>query len=69
MGPGMEVQVFERKSLFGRRWYFRLVDTRNWETLSTSEGYNSARARNETAKRIAETIGCQMMPERRKARA
>lgn len=66
MGPGMEVQTFERRGLLGKRYYFRLVDTRNWETLSSSEAYNSRGAREKTAKRIADTIGCSIIPERRK---
>lgn len=66
MGPGLEVQTFERKKLLGRRFYFRIVDTGNWETVAASEGYNSAAARDKTARRLAGALGCPVVRERRK---
>jgi hypothetical protein len=68
MRPGLEIQTFERTRLLGKRWYFRIVDTGNWETLAPSEAYNSAAARNKTANRLAAAMGCQVVPERRKGR-
>ena len=66
MGTGIEVQTFERKGLLGRRFYFRIVDTGNWETLAPSEAYTRAGARDRTARRLAGLIGCAVIPERRK---
>lgn len=56
MGPGMEVQTFDGLTLFGRRWYFRVVDTGNWKTLAQSEGYNSRDARDRTARRFGPIV-------------
>jgi hypothetical protein len=66
MGPGLEIQTFERTKLLGKRWYFRIVDCGNHEKLTASEAYNSAAARNKTANRLAAAMGCQVVPERRK---
>lgn len=67
MGPGMEVQAFDGLTLFGRRWYFRIVDTGNWETLAPSEGYNSAAARDRTGKRLAKALGAPFVQGKRRA--
>lgn len=66
MGPGLEVQTFDRRGVLGKRWYSRIVDTRNWATLYSSEAYNSAQARSETAGRMGRALGCPVVPERRK---
>lgn len=65
MGAGMEVQTFNRLSLLGRRFYFRIVDAANWEVLAQSEGYTRPGARNETAKRLADALGAPLIPERK----
>jgi hypothetical protein len=65
MGPGLEIQTFDRRGLLGRRFYFRIVDTGNWETLAASEAYNRAQSRDKTANRLAKVIGCAVPPERR----
>ena len=62
MGPGMEVQIFDRLTLRGRRWFFRLVDAGNHETLAQSEAYNSSAARDNTADRFAGVIGGKPVP-------
>jgi hypothetical protein len=64
MGPGMEVQTFDRLTLAGRRWFFRIVDCGNNEILSGSQPYKSPYQRNETANRLATAIGCPLIPER-----
>jgi hypothetical protein len=66
MGPGLEVQTFERTKLLGRRWYFRIVDSGNWKTIATSEAYNSTAARDKTAKRFGVALGSSVVPERSK---
>lgn len=67
MGPGYEIQTFDRMTLFGRRWYFRVVDCGNWETVAQSEGYNSAKRRDETATNLGMAMGdYPPIPERMK---
>ena len=66
MGPGVEVQTFDRLTLLGRRYYFRIVDTSNWKVLAPSEGYNRAIDRNATANRLARLMNCAVVPERSK---
>lgn len=66
MGPSMEVQTFDRLTLFGRRWFFRIVDTGNWEKLAQSEPYNSAAKRDKTATRLSRALACAVIPERKK---
>lgn len=56
MGPGMEVQTFDRLTLWGRRWFFRIIDAGNGQTLAQSEAYNSAQARNSTAVRFSNRL-------------
>lgn len=57
MGPAIEIQTFDKLTLFGHRWYFRLVDCGNNEILAASEAYNSKAARNKTANRLAYNLG------------
>ena len=64
MGPGFEVQTFDRLTLFGRRYYFRIVDAGNHEILAPSEAYNRAYDRDRTANRLAAALGCRASPER-----
>ncbi len=66
MGTGLEIQTFDRLTLLGRRFYFRIVDTGNWEILAPSESYNRPGPRNETANRLSQLIGCPIIPERSK---
>lgn len=53
MEPPEIIETFEGLTLFGPRWYFRIVDTRNHEILSQSQRYKSPAARDQTAKRLA----------------
>lgn len=64
MGPAVEIQTFEAKGLLGRRFYFRGVDTRNWETLFPSQPYKTKKQRDETATRLAYLMGCAVIPGR-----
>jgi hypothetical protein len=66
MGPPFEIQTFDRLTLVGRRWFFRIVSTRNWEKIAQSESYNRPGARNETAHDLAEASGWPVIPERKK---
>lgn len=43
----MHIVLFKRWSIFGWRWYFRIV-ARNGEPIAHSEGYNSHRACRDT---------------------
>lgn len=65
MGPGMEVQTFDGLTLLGRRWWFRIVDAGNHETLAQSESYNSAAARDKTARRFASALGAPIVKGKR----
>lgn len=71
-GPNMKIQTFERGSrltpgmrMFGRRFYFRIVDIGNNEILAQSQPYKTERQRDNTAKRLADAIGCPIIPERK----
>lgn len=68
MGPGVEVQTFERSGILGLRWFFRIVDTSNWETLVVSQAYKTCRQRNETGQRLARLMGAAFVKERRKGK-
>lgn len=39
-------ETYDRMTLRGRRWYFRIVSCGNNEIMTPSEAYNSAAARN-----------------------
>lgn len=56
MGPGMKIETFDGLTLLGRRWWFRVVDVQNGQTLAASESYNSAEARNSTATRLSRAL-------------
>lgn len=66
MGPSMEIQTFDRLTVRGRRWFFRLVDCGNNEILAGSEAYNSKQARNATANRLAYSTGCAVVDGNRR---
>lgn len=61
----MEVQTFEGLTLLGKRWWFRIVDAGNHETLAQSESYNSRVGRDNTAGRFARLLGGQPVPGKR----
>lgn len=58
MGPGLEVQTFDRMTLRGLRWFFRIVDCGNNEILAGSQPYKTIRQRDLTAMRLANAMGC-----------
>lgn len=66
MGPSEEVQTFERKTLLGKRWFFRIVDCGNNKIIAASEGYNSKAGRDKTAIRLAYSLGCAVVPGKRR---
>lgn len=41
----MRFETFDRLTLFGRRWFFRIVREGNNEPMAQSEAYNSAAKR------------------------
>lgn len=61
MGPGMEVQVYERQTLLGRRFFFRIVDIGNRERLAASQTYKTERQRDLTAQRFAHVLDCRLV--------
>ena len=58
MGPAEEIQKFERITLLGRRFFFRIIDCGNNEVLAPSQTYKTRRQRDLTANRLARAIGC-----------
>lgn len=58
MGPGMEVQTYERMTMLGWRWFFRIVDVGNHEKLASGQTYNTRLQRDLTARRFAGSLGC-----------
>lgn len=66
MGPATAIETFDRATLLGRRWYFRIVDAGNHEIIAASEAYNSKASRNKTATRLAYAMGCPVVSGRRK---
>lgn len=62
----MQVQTFDGLTILGRRWWFRIVDAGNHETLAQSEAYNSAAGRDNTADRFARVFGGRPVPGKRK---
>lgn len=61
MGPAEEIQTFETLTLFGPRWFFRIVDCGNNEILAQSQRYKSKWGRDKTAKRLARALGCKVV--------
>lgn len=41
----MRFETFDRLTIFGRRWFFRIVREGNNEPMAQSEAYNSAAKR------------------------
>lgn len=66
MGPAEEIQTFENKTLLGRRFYFRCVDTGNNEILFPSQTYKTKAQRDKTAIRLAYSLGCAVVPGKRR---
>lgn len=62
MGPSEEIQTFERKSLLGPRYFFRIVDVGNNEIIAASQTYKSKKGRDKTAIRLAYSLGCAVVP-------
>lgn len=60
MGPGMEIQTYERKTLLGLRYFFRIVDVGNHEKLAASQTYKTLYWRDRTANRLATALGCKI---------
>lgn len=58
MGPGLEVQTYERVTLVGMRYFFRIVDTNNHEKLTASQTYKTVKQRDITARRFAGLLAC-----------
>lgn len=52
----MRFEVFERRTLFGRRWFWRLR-AKNGEIISQSEAYNSRAAAAKTINTVIEQAG------------
>lgn len=66
MGPAEEIQVFDRQTLVGRRYYFRIVDVGNNEILAPSQPYKTKKQRDKTALRLSYGLACAIVPGRRK---
>lgn len=66
MGPGIAVETFERFTLLGPRWFFRIVDTGNAEILAPSQAYKAPYQRDKTANRLAGLMGCKVVKGTRK---
>jgi hypothetical protein len=62
MGPAVEIQTFESNKFLGRRYFFRVVDTRNWETLASSQTYKTKKQRDDTALRLSYLMACGILP-------
>lgn len=64
MGPAEEIQTFDRMTLRGRRWFFRIVDVGNNEILAPSQPYKSKWGRDKTARRLSRSLGCAIVEGR-----
>lgn len=62
MGPAIEIQTFDKFTLLGQRWFFRLVDCGNSEILAASQAYKTKIQRNKTSNRLAYYLGCAVVP-------
>lgn len=58
MGPAVEIQTFDKFTLLGQRWFFRIVDCGNSEILAASQTYKTKAQRGRTANRLAYYLGC-----------
>ena len=63
---GFIIEKYERMTLLGHRWFFRIVDSENYEILAPSQAYKSARARDKTANRLASALNARIVHGRRK---
>lgn len=61
MGPGIAVETFDRVTLLGPRWFFRIVDIGNHEVLAQSQSYKGPYQRDITGKRLAAALGCKLV--------
>lgn len=66
MGPAEAIETFERFTLLGPRWFFRIVDTGNNEILAASQPYKSKWGRDKTANRLSRALRCPIVPGKRK---
>ena len=62
MGPAEEIETFDKLTLLGPRWFFRVVDTGNNEILAQSQSYKSKYQRDRTARRLGARMGCNVVP-------
>lgn len=58
MGPAVEIQTFDKLTIVGKRWFFRIVDVGNNEILAPSQTYKTKAQRNKTANRLGYLMGC-----------
>lgn len=65
MGPGYELRAFDKLTLFGRRYFFRIVSAKNWQIVAQSEAYNSRVSRDSTGNGLAAALGTRMIEERK----
>lgn len=66
MGPAEEIQTFERSTLIGKRFFFRIVDCGNGEIIAASQTYKTKKQRDKTALRLSYGLACAVVPGRRK---
>lgn len=67
MGPQEEIQTFERQTLLGKRYFFRIINCGNNEILAASQTYKTKRQRDDTALRLSYALACAVVGgERRK---
>lgn len=64
MGPAMIIQKFERPTLLGKRYFFRIVDAGNNEILAASQTYKTKKQRDETATRFGYSLACPIVQGR-----
>ena len=62
MGPAEEIQTFERMTLRGRRYFFRIIDAGNNEVLAQSQTYKTKQQRDRTALRFSYALACPLGP-------
>lgn len=65
MGPAEEIQTFERPTLLGKRYFFRIVDVGNNEILAASQVYKTKQQRDKTALRLSYGLACAIVAGKR----
>lgn len=65
MASKLRIELFDRISIFGRRWYFRVVRLGTNERIAASEAYNSPRARNEAVALLQQDLRSATLAHRR----